>query len=233
MHTFIRRGGWLLIALSCYITSFSLVSYSYAEVTYNPPDVGAPTRRAGAGTRGAGDADLAKLYVIAPEHTGLVATAQPTLYWVTSKVPQQAIELRLIKVFPESLEDADPLLEVKQTVDRAGLHSLDLAKHEIKLDENTEYEWSVSLAGKQATFSSATIRYQVPQKTVTEKVTPKPRLDAYIIYAAAGFWYDAIAALSAAMRQQPNNKTLMADQTSLFKQATLEDVSSVLSQTNK
>lgn len=217
-----------LLALSLSIgTGISLSTLSspvqaQEEVTYVPPDVGAPTRRAGAGTRADGEI---MLYPLAPEHTGQVLAKQPTLYWFVSAQPQLPVRIMIKEA--KSLDK--PLLEEYLQVETQGIHSFSLADYGVTLAQDVVYEWSVALITPEKTarlLASATIKRVAVPETVLEtwanaKEAALPRL-----YAAAGLWYDALDVLS---RQIANlsdeaQQPLKSTRASLLKQVNLEQV---------
>ena len=51
---------------------------------YVPPQRGAPSRRVGGSSRGAGD-NLPSVMVLVPDHVGLTTSDTPALYWYLSK----------------------------------------------------------------------------------------------------------------------------------------------------
>src|SRR5688572_21778645 len=71
-------SGVAVLALSLPLPVFA----ANANVpVYNPPPRGAPGGRVGGGTRGPGQRDVFVLSVLAPDHSGLTSSEQPSLYW--------------------------------------------------------------------------------------------------------------------------------------------------------
>src|SRR3954470_20600143 len=91
------------------------------EITYVPPDLGAPAVRVSGGTRGTADSGLS-LDVLAPNQTGLTTQEQPTLYWYISRSVRADIRLSIV-------EDTsnDTVLDVKVPGGAtAGIHAFSL-----------------------------------------------------------------------------------------------------------
>lgn len=131
---------------------------------YEPPLRGAPKSdlrvesRGGGGTRGAGG--MPTLEVVAPEHNGSTAQPQPSLQWYVADAGAARMEVTLIT----DAED-EPLLEVEvDPVAGAGVQSLDLADHGIRLQPGVEYRWFVAIIpdpGQRSkdTVAGGTLRY--------------------------------------------------------------------------
>jgi len=62
---------------------------------YTPPQRGAPSRRVGGSSRGAGDA-LPAVMILAPDHVGLTTSESPSLYWYLSKPTTVRVEVTLV-----------------------------------------------------------------------------------------------------------------------------------------
>lgn len=194
-----------------------------ATIVYKPPMRGAPARRVGGATRGGGDKDLV-LNVLAPEQTGLTEQAQPTLYWYVSKPATMAIELTLIADSAET-----PVLARNVSVTQAGVQSVDLAQLGITLRQDTDYEWFVSVvpdSGRRSKdlTSGGVIRRVAVDPAVQSRAAAAGALGAPRVYAEAGLWYDAIAALSQLIAQHPADAGLRAQRASLLGQVGLSNV---------
>ncbi|MGE0623743.1 MAG: DUF928 domain-containing protein [Pseudomonadales bacterium] len=153
-------------------------------LTYVPPRRGAPKTRVGGGTRSGGHP--LHLSLLAPEHTGLTRSASPTLYWWLSEDHPGPVE---VVVMAESA--VTPALRFRPPVPvAAGIHAVDLEAAGIVLEAGVSYRWSVAIvrdenARARDVVATATLEY-VPDRQVAA--------DAGAL-AAAGLWYDALAAL--------------------------------------
>jgi hypothetical protein len=200
-------------------------STTVAAPVYKPPLRGAPGGRVGGGTRGTAGRDLFVLSVLAPDHSALTVSEQPTLYWYISGDTSLPVEIAIAD--PNATE---PLLEKTLTgpVTR-GVHRINLAEHGIKLAPNVAYRWSVTVVpdanrrSRDILSSGVVERVSVPSD-LAAKVTQAPKEQLPALYAEAGLWYDALAAMSALVAAAPDNPTLRQQRAALLTQAGLPEV---------
>lgn len=206
-----------------------------AQRLYTPPFRGAPSSRVGGGTRAPGD-PLPSLAVLTPEHTGLTLQEQPVLYWYLSQTATQPVAVTV-----NSPKRIEPLLELRlEPPVPAGLHSLRLAEHDVRLTPGVLYEWFVSLL----------IDAENPSKEVVagggiERVAPtderKQKVDAALqqatseaetwrIYATSGLWYDAVASLAALIDKAPPDTPLRQQLATLLDEVGLPEVAMYVKQ---
>ncbi len=185
-------GLWLVMAMTGSVgVALSGHSYAQEEDEFKPPMMGAPTRRAGAGTREAGDI---LLYSLAPEGTSKILSSQPNLYWYISEAPEAPVRLMLRKIKPVTAEDKNPVLETMLTVDSKGMHKITLADYEVELETDALYEWSVSLVtanNSARILASATMQKAEMPSELAEKQDGAEPAALAVLYAKAGFWYNA------------------------------------------
>lgn len=194
-----------------------------ATFVYKPPMRGAPARRVGGATRGSGASDLV-LRVLAPDQTGLTTLAQPTLYWYASEPSTTAIEVTVISDTAEL-----PVLSRNLAVVAGGVQSIDLAKYGITLTPDADYEWFVTVVPDAAQrskdiVSGGTIRRVAADPEVQARAAAAGERAAPGVYAEAGLWYDAIAALSGLIERNPADKVLRAQRAALLEQIGLPQV---------
>ncbi len=188
-----------------------------SAAVYKPPMRGAPSRRVGGATRGSGNMDMV-LHVLAPDQTGLTSQAQPTLYWYASKPTNTLIELTLIS------DDAElPVLSKNFQLTPGGVQAINLASYGVTLAPDTEYEWFVSVVSdtnqrSKDMTSGGTIRRVAPDPAVQAKVAAASERAVPGIYAEAGFWYDALGALSRLIDRNPGDAELRAMRAGLLEQ---------------
>lgn len=165
---------------------------------YKPPLRGAPGGRVGGASRSAVrlKAPLPRVELLAPaDHTGLSASATPTLYFFVS-LPV-AVPARFTISAPLQ---AAPVLDVAiPSPPAAGLYPLRLADYRVRLQPGIAYTWSVSLvldpnAWSRNIVASATILYD-PQAGIGAIGGSGAGAAAL---AGAGLWYDAVAAAAQA-----------------------------------
>lgn len=189
------------------------------QALYRPPSRGAPKARAGSGSRGLDrESQLPILEVLAPEQTARSANPQPRLYWYLSGPYPADIEVSI------SRDDRiEPLLEVNLgPPTRAGVYSLDLARHGVTLKPGVAYRWFVSLVvnphnrsldhGMGSIFEIAPVQPTLSGHTALERG---------VELASEGLWYDAIDTLSQALEQDPGNAALHDARASLLAQVGL------------
>ena len=191
--------------------------------TYRPPSRGAPQTRVGGGTRG--DARGLSVAVIAPDHTGLASTNQPELFWFVSRPVASPVEFVVMEV-----NAIEPLIEKQLPAPAtAGIQRISLAELAATLQPGKEYQWSVSLvkdsnSRSQDTMAAGKVKVQaLPDASRKSLETATPD-NAYLLYADAGYWYDAISRLRSRLAQQPGNQQLMNSQAGFLEQVGLTEV---------
>ena len=191
---------------------------------YKPPLRGAPGYRVGGGSRGHEGASP-NLSVLAPDHIGLTFQEQPVLYWYLLEPVNERVEITLIDG-----KTVDPLLEVAlNTPIKAGMHSIRLAEHGIRLSPGKQYRWFVALVpdinhrAKDSVAGGAIERIKTSQDVRTE-LEQATQTEIPYIYAQAGIWYDALSAISDLIDAAPNDRSLREQRASLLKQVGLAEV---------
>lgn len=185
---------------------------------YKPPLRGAPGGRIGGGTR-AGQA--VSLSVLAPDHTGLTAQAQPSLYWVISSRSPAPVEVTLVD--PRA---SKPLLELQLKPVDAGVHAIRLAEHHVRLELGVAYRWYVALVPDAARRSrdvlagGAIERVETPE-LVRSRLTSTSDAERPALLAQAGLWYDALAAVCQLIEQSPADATLRRHRAAMLEQVGL------------
>jgi hypothetical protein len=190
---------------------------------YKPPLRGAPGGRVGGGTRGTGR-EAFILSVLAPPHTGLTTSEQPVLYWFISSPSSHPVELTLVDP-----QKADPLIELRIPPPvAAGVHRVNLAEHGVKLDPAVAYQWYVAVMpdtgrrSKDILAGASLERVPVPDDLVA-KLSKAAKADRPAVYAGAGIWYDAIAALNELIDETPQNAALRTQRSALLREVGLPD----------
>lgn len=192
-------------------------------IIYKPPKRGAPGGREGIGREGAatrGTREPLTLTVLAPkDHTGLTAQAQPVLYWYLSQETRHPVEVILT-----DRQSIKPLLALRLNPPlQPGMQRVRLADHNIHLVPGVLYKWSVSLVRDDAQRSHdvrtvGTIeRTELPNELRRQLVQANTRTAARL-YATAGLWYDAIAALSELIDARPQDTTVRQQRATVLEQ---------------
>ena len=191
---------------------------------YKPPLRCAPGGRVGGGTRGT-PRDLFVLSALAPDHSGLTVQEQPTLYWFISGPTS----------FPVELTVADPrvpkpLVETRlPTPVVAGVHSVRLADHGVRLSPGVQYRWFVAVVPDQGRRSrdilaGGTIERVDGPEGLRTQVSQASRERLPFVYAEAGLWYDALAAISELIERTPDNREHRRQRAALLAQVGLPQI---------
>jgi hypothetical protein len=195
------------------------------KLRYNPPvsPSGAASVRVTGGTRGAGEKQP-MLYVLAPEHVALTTQPQPALFWYQSHPAKADFELTLTEP-----KKAEPLLSLKgDASQKAGIHSVALARHNVTLKPGVTYQWSVAIIPDSANRSKDVIasgmvkRVEAPGD-LAGKIGNASAGERAALYAQAGFWYDALQAISTGIAAEPKNGELHEMRAALLEQAKLPE----------
>ncbi len=217
-------GMLLSLAIGLPVTSYSADGVVGAMPTYTPPLRGAPAARIGGGTRSAGAARLA-LEAVAPDHTGLTGSAQPTLYWYASEAVSATVEFTLIAADAEK-----PVVERRLNGNTGGgIQPIALSSLGATLKPGTEYQWFVSVvsdAGQRSRDVTAggTIRRADADAGLKSQLAKADERAAPSIYAQAGYFYDAIDGLSKLIARNPADAGLRAQRAALLEQVGLSKV---------
>jgi hypothetical protein len=198
-----------------------------AKVKFRPPSTGAPSVRLTGGSRGSGDSAIT-LDVLAPDDTGLTTQEQPSLFWYQSKPADAKFELTLLQE-----NKVKPLVQV--TIERsvkAGIQRLKLADHGARLVPGVEYQWVVALITDPDNRStdlvaSGVIKRVEPADELKDRVRQATPSSLPGVYAEAGYWYDALAALSDQIETHPNDTGLKSIRADLLQQVGLKSASSL------
>ncbi len=191
---------------------------------YQPPLRGAPTRRVGGATRGAGDEDIFAT-VLAPEGTGLTSRESPTLYWYVSRAPARQVAFALIRD-----DRVEPVAEViLGRPDAGGITEVSLAKIGVKLEPGVTYEWSIALIKDPLNRStdivtSGTLRRKLPGEALGSRLDAADFEGKFVLYGEAGYWYDAIELASEGIASAAAPKRWRGHRASFLEQVGLETV---------
>jgi hypothetical protein len=191
---------------------------------YRPPPRGSPAVRVGGATRGADD-PLPALHVLAPDHIGLTVQAQPVFQWYLSKPATVRFEFALVR------DDAiEPVLETDfGTVHSRGIQQLDLSATDITLEPGVAYQWSVALIPDEQARSGDVVasgmieRIAMPDG-LAGQINTADRQGQASAYAGAGIWYDALAAMSQLIAENPADASTREQRAALLEQVGLPAV---------
>jgi hypothetical protein len=167
------------------------------------------------------------LYTLTPTSgKGLTTLAQPSLFTFQS---EGAKMIYLVTITEPG--KAQPLFVYAANNSAAGIHRVDLSQFDVTLKPGVDYEWSVALRPDSKNRSSdlvakGLIRRIEPDAALAEKIKNAPSSDLPAIYAEAGIWYDALAAISDQIAANPKDQELVALRTGLLEQVDLKRVAS-------
>jgi len=203
---------------------------------YKPPlGLGAPTGLVAGGSRGTdtclsgegGNEHAAlTLSVLAPaDHIGLTVHEQPSLYWYLSAPAGCQVEVTLTDE-----QAVEPLLDVTLSPPiKPGVQQVRLADYGVRLTPGVQYQWAVALvpdpehrskdiiaaSGIERTEATAALRADLAQADKTTVAA---------LYAEAGLWYDAVAAISDLIADVPQNPAPRMQRAALLEQVRLPEV---------
>jgi len=190
-------------------------------VKFRPQTTAAASVRVTGGSRGTGDTAVT-LDVLAPDDIGTTTQEQPSLFWFQSKPADAKFELTLLQE-----NKVKPLIQVKvERSSKAGIQRLKLSDHGVKLSLGVEYQWVVALVTDPDNRStdlvaSGVIKRIAPAGDFKERISKAAPASLAGLYAEAGVWYDALAAMSDRIEAQPENKTLREMRADLLRQVGL------------
>ena len=207
-----------------------------AEPAYKPPgDLGAPSGRVGGGSRSIVATENPQIIPLEPAHVGQTSTATPTLYWVVLKSIDKPIEVTLVdrtKTMPEEILSTrlePPILPGIHTLTANRENPNETGSPPAKLEAGTVYEWNTAIIWSEKNRSldqvaKGWILYKpIERNSETAKQLANADLVKQVnIYAAAGYWYDAIATLSNQLAAHPEDAELKAARTALLEQVGLQ-----------
>jgi hypothetical protein len=188
--------------------------------------VGKPRRRIGGGRRGPGD-PLPEIWALVPDHVGLTTSPAPSLFWYVSGGAGEDAVFELTVVDEASVE---PVVEARVPAPaRAGLQRVDLADHGVSLSPGREYHWSLALVVDPARRSRDLVttgwieRIAEPADLAAKLAASDPAARA-AVYAGAGLWYDALAALADEESARPDDPEPARQRNALLAQVGLPAV---------
>ena len=186
---------------------------------YTLPTRGAPGGRVGGGVRGGTQRDMFLLSVLAPDHSGLTTSEQPSLYWYISTDTSLPVEVTIMD--PQGVK---PILETRLPAPvKAGVHRFRLGDHNVRLGPGTAYRWFVAVVpdgdrrSKDILAGGAIERVEAPSD-LQGKLSDAGKDRAFAVYAEAGLWYDALKAISDQIEAAPENQELRKQRAALLSQ---------------
>lgn len=239
MNSSLRHSGDFKVLLAILVSAQLCLQFSQAQT--NQPNAAAPAPAAPAhkikflpqtsgdasvrvtgGSRGTGPETVA-LDVLAPDEVGITTQEQPSLFWFQSKPANARFELTLLQD-----NKVKPIVDVQvDRASKAGVQRLKLADQGVKLAPGVEYQWVVALITdpdnrSKDLVASGVIKRSEPSAELKEKLGKADTASLPGIYAEAGIWYDALAALSDQIDAHPDDQALRQTRADLLRQVGLK-----------
>lgn len=197
-----------------------------ATFRYVPPKRGNPKSTQATGSRGCNQVQQSpvSLTLLVPkDHDGLTTSGHPTFFWHVSAPVQMAFTLTQRGV-------VQPLWEQQIQPPAAGIVQLQMPSNLPELLVGKEYRWSVTLlCNRERPSANPFVQTWIERIPTTSSLTqqlaaaPTDR-DRASIYAQAGLWYDALAAISAADTANPKDVSILEERLLLLDSVGLERV---------
>jgi len=202
------------------------------EGELNIPDVGAPGRRVTGGTR-LSDDKQPTLGVLSPvnlgsDGVGSTSQSQPTLYWAFLNAPKSMQQdENLVATFTCVTAEKKLLLQTNVAVNsESGLQAINLADHNVSLQDGMVYEWTIKVVAKdskQSLIRSGRIKKVALPTQVAHNLADTAPANLPALYVKAGLWYDAVDKLVRLIAINPVNRSLRDYQLALLQQAGLPE----------
>jgi hypothetical protein len=201
------------------------------EPLYQPPRRGAPGGRVGGGTRGPSPG-LPLLYALVPDHVAVTAHEQPPLVWYLSNATTLPLEFTVIEGI-----GVVPILEAPlASPAEAGIHMISLGEYDLKFEQGKTYQWFVSLIPdsdrrSKDIIAGGMLEVMSLPENIAEAVRQATPQEATKLLANAGFWYDAIGAISQEIQANATDRGLRELRATLLEQVDLNTVAQADRQT--
>lgn len=191
-----------------------------------PPDIGAPLGRIGGGTRSLRPQDpgaALHVSVLAPDHVGLTTQAQPSLYWYVSGPAPDPMTLTV-----RAEHATAPLLQVQIRAPlRPGIYRATLADYGVHLEPTALYRWFVAVPSRNdrssELISSGVIKHVERPEALRTRLARAHKTRLPYIYAEAGYWYDAVEAVSQLIETTPDAASMRRLRAALSEQVGLQE----------
>lgn len=170
---------------------------------------------------GAGDPFL----TILASQTTRTAQKAPSLYWYLSQATACRVEATLVETQTgQTLVDITLMPPLS-----SGIYSVRLAGHDRGLAPGRRYAWSVSLVPEvedraKDIIVSVDLEYAEPTDALRTRLAEATKSKRPSIYAEAGFYYDALAAILELTRETPNAAGLREQRKALLEQIGLQEL---------
>ena len=221
---YVKTMVWFAIAAFILGAPLSAFAADAGAPVYQLPKRGAPAGRIGGGTCGT-QREVFVLSVLAPDHSGLTISEQPSLYRFISNSTSIPVELTVMDA-----QGIQPILETRIPAPvQAGVHRIRLSDYNVRLAHGAAYRWFVTVVpdadrrSKDILAGGAVERVEIPAE-LKAKLASASKTELPAIYGAAGLWYDTVAAMSDLIDAAPQDQTLRKQRTALLAQVGLTGI---------
>lgn len=162
---------------------------------------------------------------ILASQTTRTAQKAPSLYWYLSQATACRVEATLVET-----QTGQTLVDVTLTPPlSSGIYSVRLADHDWSLAPGRRYAWSVSLVPEvedraKDIIVSVDFEYVEPTNDLRARLAEATKSAIPSIYAEAGFYYDALAAILESTRETPNAAGLREQRKALLEKVGLQEI---------
>ncbi|AFZ18410.1 DUF928 domain-containing protein [Allocoleopsis franciscana] len=228
--------------------SFLVSQATGSRIRFVPPVTKNPRQSQGAGSRGCGEETLGQnlvtLLIPSRDYIGQTISSHPTFSWYLSQPVEVPMQFTLVE--DKRGGGGKTIWEKKIDSPQQGMIHVEIPKDRPELLPGKTYRWTISLvcnsvqpsanryfisyiervpitpALEQKLSATGFNRNSLP-KTIPSGSSLEIR-DYASLYAESGLWYDAVAALTTAIKQYPKDVLVQDDLFSLFNQVGLGDV---------
>lgn len=228
--------------------SFLVSQATSSRIRFVPPVTKNPRQSQGAGSRGCAEETLGQnlvtLLIPSQDYIGQTISSHPTFSWYLSQPVEVPIQFTLVE--DKRGGGGKTIWEKKIDSPQQGMIHVEIPKDRPELVPGKTYRWTVTLVcnSVQPSANRYLISYieRVPITAALEQKLSATGLnrnslpktipsgsgleirDRASLYAELGLWYDAVAALTTALKQHPKDSLVQEDLLSLFNQVGLGDV---------
>jgi hypothetical protein len=210
--------------------SQTIVGTSIARVTFEPPGDGQPDDTAGGASRGDGcpQEPIALGQCVTPvmpaTKNRLTVAEHPTFLVYLPETSATEIFFGLVD------ENNNSQYQIKIPItSKSGIFSFKLPDNAPPLEIGKNYRWTFIIVGEQGLRPDSSgvrgeIRRITPSAELMSQLQNQPLLERAALYGKNGIWYDMLASLAEARREEPGNATLASTWQELLKSAGLEAI---------
>lgn len=210
--------------------SQSIVGTSIARITFEPPGEGKPDDTAGGASRGDGCPQeiLAVGRCVTPLmpaiKNSLTVAEHPTFFVYVPQTSAREIFFGLVD------ENNNSHYQIKIPIEsKSGILSFKLPDNAPPLEIGKNYRWTFIIVGDQGLRPDSPgvrgeIRRISPNAELMSQLQNQPLLERAALYGKNGIWYDMVASLAEARREEPGNATLVSTWQELLNSAGLEAI---------